>query len=256
MNQNLRFNFKTNLPTVQVSSELNNPFGSYIPEIAKLAAKEFQEHIVEESKQWEHDFSTEKGKMFGVLVVQDEEGTYFYLGAVSGKLPKNIEWNRLVPSVFDESTEDYFISRGLTKVTEIGTQIKNSDCANEITALKEKRTQKSMGLQQRLFENYNFLNLSGKEINLLDIFKYSFSGRPPAAAGECSAPKLLQYAIKHELKPIAIAEFWWGSAVKNKHMEHQLFYPACKDRCRPILEYMLEDSKLYDKAKKISEQLS
>lgn len=248
MNQNLLFHFKTDISNSLVPSELNNPFGDYIPEIAKLAAKEFQEHIVEKSRQWKHDFSTEKGKMFGVLVLQEEDGAYFYLGAVSGKLPKNIEWNRLVPSVFDESTDDYFISRGLTKVTEIGTQIKNSDCANEISSLKEKRTQKSMGLQQRLFENYNFLNLSGKEKNLLDIFKYSSSGRPPAAAGECSAPKLLQYAIKHGLKPIAITEFWWGSAIRNKDKEHRVFYPACKDRCRPILEYMLEDLELYDKA--------
>lgn len=248
MSQNHLFHFKTDISNSFVPSKLNNPFAEYVPEIANLAVEEFQMHLVAASKHWKHNFNTEKGKMFGVLVVQEKDGTYSYLGAVSGKLPKNIEWSKLVPSVFDEATDDYFINRGMTRLTEIGTQIKKSDCTMEITSLKEKRAQKSIDLQQRLFENYIFLNLSGNEKNVLDIFETSLKGRPPVAAGECAAPKLLHYAIKHELKPIAIAEFWWGSAVKNKDMKHQDFYPACKDRCRPILEYMLEDNKLYEKA--------
>lgn len=248
MIENLPFHFKTDISNILLPTALNNPFATYVPEIAELAAMEFQEYIVEKSKHWKHDFSSQKGKMFGVLVVQQKDGMFSYLAAVSGKLPKNIEWNSLVPSVFDESTDDYFINRGMTRLTEIGTQIKNSDCITEITSLKEKRTQKSMGLQQQLFENYNFLNLSGKEKNVLDIFESSLNSKPPVVAGECAAPKLLQYAIKHGLKPIAIAEFWWGSAVKNKDMEHRVFYSACKDRCRPILEYMLEDFELYEKA--------
>jgi tRNA pseudouridine32 synthase/23S rRNA pseudouridine746 synthase len=98
-----------------------------------------------------------------------------------------------------------------------------------------------------LFAHYRFLNRNGTEKNVLEIFESSTQGNPPAAAGECAAPKLLQYAFKHQLKPIALAEFWWGN-LENKEKEHKAFYPACKNRCRPILEFMLEDSLLYKNA--------
>ena len=73
---------------------------------------------------------------------------------------------------------------------------------------------------------------------------------PPSAAGECAAPKLLQYAIEHQLKPIALTEFWWGNSTKEK--THNVFYPACKNKCRPILEYMLEDTELFINRTQIS----
>jgi len=76
----------------------------------------------------------------------------------------------------------------------------------------------------------------------------SSHGNPPAAAGECAAPKLLQYAFEHRLKPIALAEFWWGNPSQNKEREHKVFYPACKNKCRPILEYMLNDTALFEHA--------
>lgn len=81
----------------------------------------------------------------------------------------------------------------------------------------------------------------------MEIFKYSAHGNPPAATGECAAPKLLQYAIKHQLKPIALTEFWWGSSAENNEKKPRDYYPACKNRCQPILEYMLEDTELFSK---------
>lgn len=189
--------------------------------------------------------------MFGVLVVQKEDNTLEYLGTISGKLHENAKFNQFVPSVFDDSVGNYFINKGMTELTEIGRQIKTSTSSSEIITLKEDRKQKSIALQQRLFENYHFLNLSGKSKNLLEIFESTSHAYPPSAAGECAAPKLLQYAIQNELKPIALAEFWWGSSIQNKEMIHADFYPACKDRCRPILEYMLEDSELYDRRENV-----
>lgn len=245
MDNQLIFNFKTELSRVTIPSELNNPFGADVPEIARIAAKEFQEFIALESKKWKYDFRTQKGKMFGVLVVQKEDNTYCYLGTVSGKLPGNATCNKFIPSIFDDSVGDFFINKGMTELSEIGNQIKNTNSPSGIISLKEKRKQKSIALQQRLFENYHFLNLSGKEKNLLEIFKSSSHGNPPSAAGECAAPKLLQYAIKHRLKPIALTEFWWGNSIDNKEKKHGAFYPACKNRCRPILEYMLEDTELF-----------
>ncbi len=247
MDKQLIFNFKTDISRININTKLNNPFAASIPEIAIVATTEFQEYIATESMKWNHDFHIQKGKMFGILVIQKEDYTYGYLGTYSGKFPKNIKGHKFDPSVFDDSVGDFFINKGMTELSEIGSQIKNSDSPSEITSLIETRKQKSISLQQRLFENYNFLNLSGKEKSLLEIFKSSSHGKPPVAAGECAAPKLLQYAIEHQLKPIALSEFWWGKSIKNKEREHRAFYPACKDRCRPILEYMLEDTELFNR---------
>ena len=251
MDKALIFNFKTDLSAISIPTKLNNPFETSVPEIARIAAKEFQEFIATESKKWNYNFRTQKGKMFGILVVQKNDLSYGYLGTGSGKLPGNAKCNEFVPSIFDDSVGDYFINKGMTALTEIGNQIKNTNNPTEIIALKEKSKQKSIVLQQRLFENYNFLNLSGKQKNLLEIFKHSSHGNPPSAAGECAAPKLLQHAIKYQLKPIALTEFWWGNPVKNKEREHNVFYPACKNKCRPILEYMLEDTELFTRQERI-----
>ncbi len=247
MDNNFLFKFKTDISSINISIKLNNPFSTSVPEIAKIAAKEFQEFITEEAKIWKYNFHKQRGKMFGILVVQEQGGKYSFLGTASGKLPENTICKKFIPSVFDDSIDDFFINKGMIELTEIGNQIKTSNSPSEVITLKESRKQKSIGLQKRLFENYNFLNLSGEEKNLLAIFKDSSQGNPPAASGECAAPKLLQYAIQHKLKPIALAEFWWGSAIENKGKMHGAYYPACKNRCRPILEYMLEDTELFSK---------
>jgi len=65
-------------------------------------------------------------------------------------------------------------------------------------------------------------------------------GKPPAAAGECATPKLLQYAFLNGLRPVAMAEFWWGAPPKSEIRKHRQFYPACTGKCKPILEHMLE----------------
>lgn len=248
MNREHIFNFKTDIDNINIPKKLNNPFGSDIPEIGRIAAKEFQEFITLESQNWKYDFSIQRGKMFGILVVQKEDNSYSYLGTVSGKIYGNRTCDRFVPSVFDESTDDFFINRGMTELTEIGNIIKQSNNQAEIIELTEYRRQKSFKLQQRLFENYKFLNIWGEEKNVLQIFKSSPQGNPPAAAGECAAPKLLQYALNNRLRPITIAEFWWGNVSKSREREHKNFYPACKNKCRPILEYILDDMELFEQA--------
>ena len=60
----------------------------------------------------------------------------------------------------------------------------------------------------------------------MEIFKHSTHRNPPSASGECAAPKLLQYAIKHQLKPIALTEFWWGSSAENNEKKTQRLLPG------------------------------
>ncbi|HRG17568.1 MAG TPA: pseudouridine synthase [Flavobacterium lutivivi] len=109
----------------------------------------------------------------------------------------------------------------------------------KIIQLKEERKYKSAALQKRLHDEYSFLNALGETKSLHDIFSITKQQKPPAAAGECAAPKLLHYAYKKGLKPIAMAEFWWGKSPKSEIRKHQHFYPACRGKCEPILAHML-----------------
>lgn len=110
---------------------------------------------------------------------------------------------------------------------------------NQITTLKEQRKTKSAALQQYLFEQYQFLNSKKEVKNLIQLFAEISDQNIPAGAGECAAPKLLQYAFLHDLKPIAMAEFWWGQSSNKEIRKHQQFYPACQGKCKPILKHML-----------------
>jgi tRNA pseudouridine32 synthase/23S rRNA pseudouridine746 synthase len=86
----------------------------------------------------------------------------------------------------------------------------------------------------------SFLNKDGKKKSLHAIFNDTVFGKPPAAAGECATPKLLQYAFLNGYKPLAMAEFWWGAPPKSEIRKHKQFYPACTGKCKPILSHMLE----------------
>ena len=110
----------------------------------------------------------------------------------------------------------------------------------KIQSLKKQRKTLSAQLQQRLFEQYQFLNALGDEKSLAAIFSDTVMRTPPAGAGECAAPKLLHYAYSHNLAPIAMAEFWWGASPKSQVRKHMQFYPACIGKCQPILNHMLE----------------
>jgi len=112
---------------------------------------------------------------------------------------------------------------------------------NEMAKLKSLRKTKSAQLQKRLFDNYRFLNKHGELKSASDIFKTQSTKIPPAGAGDCAAPKLLQYAFLNQLQPVAMAEFWWGESPKTEIRKHGYFYPACKSKCEPILAHMLKD---------------
>ena len=109
-----------------------------------------------------------------------------------------------------------------------------------IQDLKEERRNLSNSLQKRLHEQYRFLNAKGDTKDLLDIFENTKVPQPPAGSGECAAPKLFQYAYLNNLKPIAMAEFWWGISPKSEVRKHKQFYPSCRGKCEPILGHMMK----------------
>ncbi|MBB1305289.1 RluA family pseudouridine synthase [Pseudoalteromonas sp. SR43-5] len=112
--------------------------------------------------------------------------------------------------------------------------------SDEIAHLKKRRKTLSKSLQKKLFAQYQFLNANGETTDLNAIFAALPEHTPPSGAGDCAAPKLLQYAYKHGLKPLAMAEFWWGAAPKSAIRQHKNYYPSCYSKCQPILGHMLK----------------
>lgn len=124
------------------------------------------------------------------------------------------------------------------RITTLQTQ--TEDWERRISALKSERKTRSAALQQKLFEQFGMLNYRREVKNLCEIFGQTVHKTPPAGAGECAAPKLLQQAYLHGWKPIAMAEFWWGDSPKTEIRHHGHYYPACKGKCEPILQHMLQ----------------
>ena len=175
------------------------------------------------------------GKMFGVLVYDGEEAMTNgkrYIAAFSAQLDGSYHHEGFVPPVYE------------MQQAPVG--------ANKA---------ESQRLQRLLFSNYYLTNGQGETKNLLDIFaaespiippeewfasRHQPKGRsqthplPPSGAGECCAPKLLQYAFTHGLKPIAMAEFWVGAPSKTEIRHEGVFYAPCSGKCVPILRHMLK----------------
>ena len=113
-----------------------------------------------------------------------------------------------------------------------------------IEILKSERKSKSIALQDWMFDQYNFLNAHGEEKNVRAIFQDIGTGVPPSGAGDCVAPKLLNFAYQNGFKPIAMAEFWWGTSPTSVVRHQGYYYPACKSKCKPILGHMLQGLKV------------
>jgi tRNA pseudouridine32 synthase/23S rRNA pseudouridine746 synthase len=296
--------------------------------LSKVASQELQNYL-ETQSDFEHNFGLEEnqeglviGKMFGVLVCQNENKELGYLAAFSGKLADSNHHKYFVPTVYNMLDENGFYKIGENELNQFTKEIefleqnseylialeklksiqneaeidlnrqkkfmksqksvrdkkrkdsgfdteelnkesqlekillkkmiaywnyKVSDAqrevdvfTNKINSKKEIRSFKSVQLQQQLFDNYAFHNQYKKSKSLGEIFK----NNPPAGAGECAAPKLLHYAFQNDLKPIAMAEFWWGESPKSEIKKHKQFYPACTGKCEPILKHMLLDIKM------------
>lgn len=117
-----------------------------------------------------------------------------------------------------------------------------------ISRMKDERKRRSAALQEWLFTQFRVRNARGEERSLLSIFAELRGALPPAGAGECAAPKLLQYAYLCGYIPLAMAEFWLGDTPQHEVRRDGCFYGSCKSKCEPILGFMLQGLDVEDNA--------
>lgn len=102
--------------------------------------------------------------------------------------------------------------------------------------LKQQRKVLSQQLQAQMHTAYCLTNFAGESVSLQQL---GAGGGLPTGTGECCAPKLLHYAATHGLKPLAMAEFWWGVASVKGDKVQAAFYGACAERCQPLMGFLL-----------------
>lgn len=154
----------------------------------------------------------------------------------------DLEFKKLIETLTQESYNDQFFYKELVEYYQTKNEKSDEELAvfeDRIDFLKKERKEKSNFLQQTLFSKYAFLNQQKELKSLLTIFDDP-AIKPPAGSGECAAPKLLNYAFANNLKPICMAEFWWGISPNSAIRKHKNYYPACQSRCKPILNHMLQ----------------
>nr|MBA3457970.1 RluA family pseudouridine synthase [Deltaproteobacteria bacterium] len=107
----------------------------------------------------------------------------------------------------------------------------------ERTRLERLRADESRDLMKRVHDTYAISNARGEHRPLRELFA---SGEPPAGAGDCAGPKLLGQAYRLALRPLALAQVWWGAPPATGGRHAGTFYPSCRGKCGPILPHMLE----------------
>ena len=237
------------------------PFAYEPHPLCQLAAQEVQQYIATHP---DIKADADKGKMFGVLVVEMDDGRgkmeegrrkmeeergmtddgrgkgrLGFLAAYSGLLAGRNDWEYFVPPVYDAQQPDGYFKTREREISQFSILNSQSDA---------ERRQMSQELQLWLFHQYQLLNARGEVKDLVDIWQSYYNKEklrrkfplPPGGTGDCCAPKLLQYAYQRGLKPVCMAEFWWGPSTKTELRQHLNYYPACRGKCKPILTWMLQ----------------
>ena len=161
-----------------------------------------------------------EGKMLGVLLT--DRGV---LNAFSGLAGGLSVLEDFVPPIFDYGVPDGYFRRREAEISAMPDGIAKG--------------RESAQLQDWLFDQYKVLNANGEQLSVKRIFARR-GLVPPGGTGDCAAPKLLQYAYLHGMKPLAMGEFWYGASHSSEVREHGHFYPACFGKCGPLLSFMME----------------
>lgn len=192
-----------------------------------------------------------EGKMMGALLVQDAAGDTRVLYGFSGVAGGTALVEGFVPPIFDLTEPGGYYRAAEARITAINERLAllrtslSSDSTHEagsaesVEALERERHALSVELQDWIFSRYRVSNARGESLSIKEVFA-RHGLVPPGGTGDCAAPKLLQYAYSHGLKPLAMGEFWYGASPRREVRTQGRFYPSCTGKCGPLLEFMLQ----------------
>lgn len=181
-----------------------------------------------------------EGKMLGVLMAQNNGSDKIsYLYAFSGNVGGRSHIDGFVPPIYDLLDPQGWYKQREAEISEINRLLPRIDDAARIAELKARRKAMSVELQEWIFDQYVVSNARGESKTIRQVFA-DRGIVPPGGTGECAAPKLLQYAYTHDMKPLAMGEFWYGASPAREVRHQGCFYPSCTGKCGPLLEWMLQ----------------
>ncbi|MBI9094967.1 MAG: RluA family pseudouridine synthase [Sphaerochaeta sp.] len=180
-------------------------------------------------------FGKARGQMFGILVCEDKDGNEVTLKAFSGQYDGAWLIPGWVGPVADPSSFDQIVRKNDVLLHELTDKI-TSGQGTDSFVLGQQRKALSQSVLQELYSLYRFRCIDGSTKIFSEIFG---SKLPPTGTGDCCAPKLLNWAFSHDLRPISMAEFYYGLSNRSGLREHKAFYGPCDDKCQPLLKHML-----------------
>lgn len=209
--------------------------------ITNETLEDAKQHVIadiEAHAEWRDEVS--RGKMFGFLITDTGETLKAYSGQICGRS----DWDGYVPAIFDYLQPDGYFKTHEAIITRLNHEAQECNDSKRLAEIKNERKERSQALQRWLFSQFQITNPIGETQSLQQVFdEYAKRNNlrqtvPPSGTGECCAPKLLQYANTHGLKPLALVEFWYGESPKGEVRHHGMFYEPCQSRCQPIIWWM------------------
>ena len=212
-----------------------------------------------------HLYEKNLGIMFGVLVAKDDSGNCHTLKAFSGQFNSIWQVKTWAPPLLDETAFNQLIKDSDKEIHQLSEEIETlnhqklilqqsqnqEDSKNQsleeldskLKDLKQKRKNLSNQSMKEIFDLYEFYTFNGTKKTFSDILLDD--ELPPTGCGECCAPKLLSEAYRLGLRPISMAEFYYGPENKSNTKHHKNFYPPCDEKCSFILPHILGLEILY-----------
>jgi hypothetical protein len=183
-------------------------------------------------------FGEARGQMFGVMVCRDRQGARQVLRAFSCQYNGVWEVEGWVPPLFEVTAFKTLTADVERRIKEMGKEIDSLvEGLPRRDRLTAERRQLSRRLMQEIHALYRLHNFRGAVRSLAEAF--IGPGGIPTGVGDCCAPKLLNHAARNNLTPLGIAEFYWGMENRSRTRRHGHFYPACREKCAPILGFLL-----------------
>ena len=178
------------------------------------------------------------GKMFGILEALTPAGEKTLLHAFSGGYNGVWELVGWAPPLFEVSLFTTLTRPVEVQIKALGQEISNATQQSaQLLNLRRDRRRLSRGLMGKIHRLYRLHNFRGENFGLQKAFLGD--GNMPSGTGDCCAPKLLDLAARRGLRPISLAEFYWGREGAAGKRRHGVFYSACSSKCAPILGSML-----------------